>query len=173
MHHLSGVFIKEEEPISYQGFTLYAYSVIYPRKIRIYYVDNEDDYKKWVKSIKKVTGYQDLTEIYEIKGKLGNGKFGLVRLGVHKDSQRKVAIKIMHKKDMTMSDLELIKTEIEILKVCQHPNIIRIYDVFENIDFIYISKFFLKKLWNIVLVETCFLILRVEVLNYQKKEQFK
>lgn len=50
----------------------------------------------------------------------------------------------MNKKDMTVQDLELVKTEIEILKVCQHPNIIRLYDVFENVDFIYISKNILK-----------------------------
>lgn len=41
---------------------------------------------------------------------------------------------------MSLKDLELVKTEIEILKVCQHPNIIRLYDVFEKINFIYISK---------------------------------
>jgi len=46
----------------------------------------------------------------------------------------------MSKKEMTNADLELVKTEIDILKVCQHPNIIRLYDVFENVDFIYISK---------------------------------
>jgi len=42
---------------------------------------------------------------------------------------------------MTMQDLELVKTEIEILKICQHPCIIRLYDVFENVDFIYISNY--------------------------------
>ena len=63
----------------------------------------------------------------------------MVRLGFHKDSGRKFAVKIMNKKDMTNQDLELVKTEIEILKICQHPNIIRLYDVFENLDFIYIS----------------------------------
>jgi serine/threonine protein kinase len=73
---------------------------------------------------------------------LGNGKFGLVRLGFHKESGRKVAVKIMNKKDMTNQDLELVKTEIEILKICQHPNIIRLFDVFENLDFIYISILF-------------------------------
>jgi serine/threonine protein kinase len=64
-----------------------------------------------------------------------------VRLGYHKVSGRKVAVKIMSKKDMTLQDLELVKTEIEILKICQHPNIITLYDVFENLDFIYISNF--------------------------------
>jgi serine/threonine protein kinase len=90
--------------------------------------------------MRKDTGYANLTDIYDVKDKLGNGKFGLVRLGIHKTTGRKVAVKIMNKKDMTLQDLELVKTEIEILKVCQHPNIIRLYDIFENVDFIYISK---------------------------------
>ena len=44
----------------------------------------------------------------------------------------------MNKKKMDTSDIELMRTEIEILKICQHPNIIRLYDIFENIDYIYI-----------------------------------
>jgi serine/threonine protein kinase len=44
----------------------------------------------------------------------------------------------MSKKEMNNEDLELVKTEIEILKVCQHPNIIKLYDIFENVDYIYI-----------------------------------
>ena len=39
---------------------------------------------------------------------------------------------------MDSSNLELVRTEIEILKICQHPFIIKLYDVFENIDYIYI-----------------------------------
>ena len=46
----------------------------------------------------------------------------------------------MNKKDMTNQDLELVKTEIDILKIGQHPYIIRLYDIFENLDFIYISR---------------------------------
>jgi len=76
-----------------------------------------------------------------------------VQLGFHKQSGRKVAVKIMKKKDMSNQDLELVKTEIEILKICQHPNIIRLYDVFENIDFIYISNrliFFIYYLFIVI-----------------------
>jgi serine/threonine protein kinase len=91
-----------------------------------------------LRNIRKSIGYANLTDIYEVKEKLGNGKFGLVRLGIHKETGRKVAVKIMSKKDMTNQDLELVKTEIEILKIAQHPNIIRLYDIFENADFIYI-----------------------------------
>ena len=45
---------------------------------------------------------------------------------------------------MTNQDLELVKTEIDVLKIAQHPNIIRLYDIFENAEFIYISKIFLN-----------------------------
>jgi len=85
-----------------------------------------------------VTGYLNLTDLYEIKDKLGNGKFGLVKLGKHKETGRLVAIKIMKKQEMKDDDLEMARTEIEIMKISQHPNIIRLYDVFENMEYIYI-----------------------------------
>ncbi len=44
----------------------------------------------------------------------------------------------MAKKNMKKQDLELAKTEIDILKICQHPNIIKLYDIFDNSDYIYI-----------------------------------
>lgn len=50
----------------------------------------------------------------------------------------------MKKKAMTLQDIELQKREIEILKICQHPNIIRLLDVFENQDYIYIVMEYLK-----------------------------
>ncbi len=138
MHHLSGVFIKEENSINFEGHNLFSFSVVYPKKVRYYYVDNEKEYIEWLSYIKRATGYENLTDKYEVKEKLGNGKFGLVRLGIHKITGRKVAVKIMSKKQMSNQDLELVRTEIEILKICQHPNIITLYDIFENIEHIYI-----------------------------------
>ena len=44
----------------------------------------------------------------------------------------------MAKKNMDKSDLELAKTEIDILKISQHPNIIKLYDIYENENYIYI-----------------------------------
>lgn len=144
MHNLSGTYVHEEKNQTLEGYEFYCFSVVYPNRVRYYFVDNEKDYKIWVNSIRQAIGYTDLNDIYEVKGKLGNGKFGLVRLGIHKESKREVAIKIMSKKDMNNQDLELVKTEIDILKICQHPNIIRLYDVFENVDYIYISKALFK-----------------------------
>ena len=63
---------------------------------------------------------------------------------MHKKSQKEVAVKIVKKKELSLKDIELLKREIEVLKICQHPNIIRFFDVFENADFIYIVMEYLK-----------------------------
>ena len=39
---------------------------------------------------------------------------------------------------MTAEDMEHQRREIEILKMCQHPNIVKLLDIFENQDYIYI-----------------------------------
>ena len=144
MHNLNGLFLQEEKPKNYNGVLFYSFSVVYPSKTRVYYCNNETEYKTWISKLKLATGYTNLLDIYNVKHKLGKGKFGLVKLGENKKTHQEVAIKIMNKKNMDTSDLELVRTEIEILKICQHPNIIRLYDVFENPDYIYIIMEYCK-----------------------------
>ena len=44
----------------------------------------------------------------------------------------------MKKGQLSSPELELVKREIEILKLCQHPHLIKLLDVFENQEYIYI-----------------------------------
>ena len=59
-------------------------------------------------------------------------------MGIHRQNGRKVAIKIINKKLVCSIDVQQVKTEIDILKIAKHPNIIQLYDVFENENYIYI-----------------------------------
>ena len=138
MHNLNGLFLQKEKSVINEGITYYSFSVVYPTKTRVYYCKSEKEFNEWFDKLKIATGYTNLLEIYDVKNKLGSGKFGLVKLGIHKKTGQKVAIKIMKKSSMDSSDLELVRTEIEILKICQHPYIIRLYNVFENPDYLYI-----------------------------------
>ena len=67
MHNLSGVFINEEVQHKIDGENFFCFSVIYPKKSRVYYIDNEEEFKNWVKCIRKVTGYANLNDIYDVK----------------------------------------------------------------------------------------------------------
>ena len=138
MHNLSGVYIRDEGTVTINDKKLYCFNIIFPSKERKYYVSDEKEYIKWVESIRKVVHYSNLKDLYELKGALGKGKFGLVKLGVHKESGREVAVKIINKKLVGPVDVQQVKSEIDILKIAKHPNIIKLYDVFENEKFIYI-----------------------------------
>ena len=138
MHNLSGVYIKDLGIVTINEKKLYCFNIIFPSKERKYYLQNESEYIKWVESIRKVVNYSNINDLYEIKGTLGKGKLGKVKLCVHKQSGKQVAIKIINKNFLEGVDLEQIKSEIDILKIAKHPNIIKLYDVYENEKYIYI-----------------------------------
>ena len=138
MHNLSGIYINQAKPVLIDGKKYFTFSILYPKKTRTYYLEKEEEYNEWIKKINLAINFKSLLDQYEIENKLGKGKFGLVKLAKHKETGRLVAIKIMAKKNMNNQDLELAKTEIDILKVSQHPNIIKLYDVYDTADFIYI-----------------------------------
>lgn len=91
-------YFCKKKTTNYEGTNYYSFSVVYPTKTRIYYCKDEKEYNEWVEKLKVATGYTNLLDIYDVKNKLGSGKFGLVKLGIDKKTGQKVAIKIMKKK---------------------------------------------------------------------------
>eukprot|EP01097_Dermamoeba_algensis_P010800 TRINITY_DN8099_c0_g1_i1.p1 TRINITY_DN8099_c0_g1~~TRINITY_DN8099_c0_g1_i1.p1 ORF type:complete len:119 (-),score=16.28 TRINITY_DN8099_c0_g1_i1:12-368(-) len=73
----------------------------------------------------------DVKEFYEIKESLGSGQFSIVKLATHKETGQLVAIKTVKKEDIG-DNFWLIKNEIDILRKVKHPNIVAIYDVYED-----------------------------------------
>jgi serine/threonine protein kinase len=53
-------------------------------------------------AIKQAIGYSNLFDYYEIKESLGKGKFGLVKSAIHKKTGKRVAVKVMSKKEMSI-----------------------------------------------------------------------
>jgi len=137
MHNLSGVFVKKGDDLEFEGKKYLSITILYQQE-KSYYFDNEEDFKIWFEKLNTAVQNKSLFDKYEVKQKIGKGKFGLVKSGINKETKKPVAIKIMAKKNMDKSDMELAKVEIDILKIAQHPNIIKLYDVFENENYIYI-----------------------------------
>ena len=76
---------------------------------------------------------------YLIKKTLGEGTFGKVKLGYYLVGKEKVAIKILEKsKIKEKDDLQRVTREINILQKFNHPNVILVTEIFEDIDNFYI-----------------------------------
>ena len=79
-------------------------------------------------------------ENYTFLKTIGEGTFGKVKLALHKITQEKVAIKILEKKKInSKKDLERIEKEIKYMKILNHPNIVKIYEIIEDENNFYIS----------------------------------
>ena len=76
--------------------------------------------------------YRNIKETYKIESTIGKGNFATVKKVKLRATGERFAVKILSKKNMTEEDLLAMETEIEILKQVDHPNIVKLNDVFED-----------------------------------------
>ncbi|KAG8180259.1 hypothetical protein JTE90_019540 [Oedothorax gibbosus] len=75
---------------------------------------------------------------YRLEKTLGKGQTGLVKLGVHCITGRKVAIKIINREKLSESVLQKVEREIAIMKLIEHPHVLGLFDVYENKKYLYL-----------------------------------
>ena len=82
----------------------------------------------------------DLTGIgdYVFDRTVGEGQFGKVKLATHKLSGMRVAIKIVNKLKLTADTLRMVRREVAIMKMLRHPNIIRLYEVIDTPELLFL-----------------------------------
>jgi len=78
------------------------------------------------------SNYRNIKETYKIEGTIGKGSFATVKKAKNRATGDRVAVKVLSKRKMTEEDKAAMKTEIEILKQVDHPNIVRLIDVYED-----------------------------------------
>ena len=117
--------------------SLYSFELIFPKKSVKFFVKDQQKFNDFIFSIKHIINYKEISE-FEFKEKIGIGKFGIVRRGVHKSTKRKVAIKFINKTKMTNQDRILLTNEIDILTLVRHPCVINLYEIIDYYDTCYI-----------------------------------
>ncbi|ROL48623.1 Serine/threonine-protein kinase BRSK1 [Anabarilius grahami] len=75
---------------------------------------------------------------YRLEKTLGKGQTGLVKLGIHCITGQKVAIKIVNREKLSESVLMKVEREIAILKLIEHPHVLKLHDVYENNKYLYL-----------------------------------
>jgi len=143
---LSGLIVsgmtREENRDGKFGFILKS-----GRKKRKFFCADKLDQDRWVSVLAQATRTRIISDFYDLdttpRGRLGEGKFSQVCRAINKATGEEVAVKIMtdlihSSSEDTPENREFIRTELAIVKLVNHPNIVRTIDVFESLDKIYI-----------------------------------
>jgi len=74
----------------------------------------------------------DIKDKYLFEKTLGQGSFGEVKRAKNKVTGEEFACKIVNKADMQQEDLLALQTEVEILSQIDHPNVVKLNEVWED-----------------------------------------
>lgn len=103
----------------------------------------EDDVDQWRKRLRAepkprtIRQKSDIETRYEIMKKIGDGNFAIVHKCRMANTSSEFAMKIIDKGIMKGKE-DMIENEIAIMRLCRHPNIIRLVEEFETLENIYL-----------------------------------
>ena len=93
-----------------------------------------------INSLKNQSIFDNINN-YKFESKLGEGRFGKVRLAIHKLTNQRVAIKIIDKNHIKLKEhRQRVDSEISILKQVNHHNISKLFSCIENEERIYLVQ---------------------------------
>lgn len=81
---------------------------------------------------KETARHEDVKDYYEFGREIGRGGFSVVVEGAKKGTTERYAIKCIKKSNVERDDIKLLRREIQIMKAVDHPNILKLFEVFES-----------------------------------------
>eukprot|EP01012_Entosiphon_sulcatum_P006231 TRINITY_DN1292_c0_g1_i1.p1 TRINITY_DN1292_c0_g1~~TRINITY_DN1292_c0_g1_i1.p1 ORF type:complete len:480 (-),score=63.20 TRINITY_DN1292_c0_g1_i1:7-1446(-) len=78
------------------------------------------------------TRYDNLHDVFEFEAHLGNGKHGEVHKVIDTRNSTVRALKVIEKDGLKGKSLTMVERETEILRRCNHPNILHLYEIIET-----------------------------------------
>ena len=139
INNLTCSFVKKGEDVVINEIKYFSIIINYYKKEKIYYFDNIENRNIWLEKLRDAIGQKNIENKYNISKKiLGEGTFSSVISGTNIKTNQNVAIKIINKKSMDTNELELVMNELYIMKICRHPYIIKLFDIYETNNKIYI-----------------------------------
>ena len=131
---LDGVFVEStdiDQTSERWPFVVFC-SVGGERDRRVLYAESRDSRASWIKAIQNVSHYSDFNEEYITGRLLGSGRFAKVYHVERRHDGKIFACKVIDKTTLKEDERELIRSEVSILKLVHHPNIIVTEQVLES-----------------------------------------
>lgn len=98
----------------------------------VLWFDSRVDRDEWTKVLEVAAKTRKFKDYYELKEKIGQGKFSEVHFATELATKEKWAVKIITKARLRPHETEMLRSEIAIMKLLDHPGVIMLKEVFDT-----------------------------------------
>lgn len=109
-------------------------------KSKVLFCNSAEERDAWLVALVRATKCTSIHDFYKVdEKKIGSGKFATVHRAEPKgDDGKPVAVKIISKEGVNDESREYIRTEIAIMRLVNHPNVVRLVGLFDELDKLYL-----------------------------------
>jgi serine/threonine protein kinase len=97
-----------------------------------FWCDTKEERDEWVQRLSQSARSSKLEDFYNIRERLGSGRFSDVYKAVEISSGFEWAVKIVEKTRLADSEREMLRSEVAIMRLLNHPNVVQMKEVFED-----------------------------------------
>jgi len=139
IHFLEGCYVEETN--DYNSTHKYGFKITYKNESyepHCLYLTDKKKYDDWMTHLK---GFQSssIHDMYTFKEKIGTGKFSIVyRAVAKKNNSNEFAVKVIDKNGLKPEEREFVLMETSVMKVLNHPAMIKLIETVETKSAIYI-----------------------------------
>lgn len=108
-----------------------------PHRVESFILETMEDFQKWFNALSSASG-KSIKDYYAFIKVLGEGHFGRVLLAKDRRTREKFAVKVIKRNQSEVRNAILIQRELEILRMVNHKNVVRLYDLFDTADKLYL-----------------------------------
>jgi serine/threonine protein kinase len=139
MYNLLSSYLVNNQPITKKinDITYYVIQIVIRMKKKSFLCKSEDEWKLCIENLKRLLSFQFFSNVYTLDEKISDNKCASLHYGFDNKSKNQVVVKIIDKSKIDQSN-EIFMNEFLILRYLNHPNLVRLHDYYEDINFMYI-----------------------------------
>ena len=143
--NISKTLIKIEEKTDISKYSLFPLKFTnFNGSYSLIYFEEKENQLKFAKKCEENTNFLKIENLFEIKDKIGQGHFGVVKTCVEKSTGKEYAVKIMNKTKIKEKDFQLVIQERNYMSLIKHPNIVSLIQDFEDETYLYFVMEYFK-----------------------------
>ncbi len=110
------------------------------------FIVNQQEEEAWLEQLKRVCIGSNISAYYNFGKLIGKGNFAKVHIARKKVDEQVYAVKTIEKSKLLdkPKNLEALHKEIQILRLIDHPNVIKLYQVYENEIYVHLILEYLR-----------------------------